>query len=328
MLPPTMTAITISAPGGPEVLRPEKRTIPRAGPGQVLIKVAFAGVNRHDCHQRKRGHGPAGATDIPGLEVAGEVVEVGANVLSWRIGDQVCALVNGGGYAQYCVAEEVTTMPIPAGFDLQQAAALPEAMFTAWFNVFMLGKLAAGDWLLVHGGGSGVGTIAIQLGLLVKANVLTTARSAEKCAACSKLGAKAINYNQQDFVSAVKEATGGRGVDVILDMVGANYGVRNIEALALDGRLVHINSGGGDFCVPLSSIMAKRAVVTGSLLRGSSLQCKEEIARQLSVRAWPHLGTTVMPVIDSVIALNQTSQAHARMESDAHVGKILLAVVN
>ena len=328
MLPDTMTAIAISGPGGPEVLHSEERPVPRPEAGQVLIKVAYAGINRHDCGQRKRGHGPAGATDIPGLEVAGEVVEVGAGVTRWRPGDRVCALVNGGGYAQYCIAQEPITLPIPAAFDLKQAAALPEALFTAWFNVFIIGRLAAGEWLLVHGGSSGVGTTAIQLAKLEKAQVLTTAGSAAKCDACLKLGAlEAINYREQDFVAVVKRATGGRGVDVILDMAGAAYATRNLDALALDGRIVHIKSGDGEpFNAPLSSITAKRAVITGSQLRASSLQRKIEIARQLTERVWPHLGTAVTPVIDSVMPLEQAAQGHARMESSVHIGKILLEV--
>ncbi len=328
MLPTTMTAISITGPGGPEVLRQEQRPVPRPEAGQLLIKVAFAGINRHDCGQRKRGHGPTGATDIPGLEVAGEVVEVGAGVTRWRPGERVCALVNGGGYAQYCIAQEPTTMPIPAGLDSKQAAGLPEALFTAWFNVFILGRLAAGEWLLVHGGSSGVGTTAIQLGKLEGAQVLTTAGSAAKCDACLKLGAlEAINYREQDFVAVVKKATGGRGVDVILDMAGGIYATRNIESLALDGRLVHIKSGDGEpFSVPLNSITAKRAVITGSQLRASSMQRKTEIARQLTERVWPHLGTAVTPVIDSVLPLEQAAQAHARMESSVHIGKILLEV--
>jgi len=330
MLPSTMTAINITAPGGPEVLRPQERPVPRPGAGQVLIKVAYAGINRHDCGQRKRGHGPAGTTDIPGLEVAGEVAETGAGVTRWKPGDPACALVNGGGYAQYCIAEEPITLPVPAGFDLKQAAALPEALFTAWFNVFIIGRLAAGEWLLVHGGSSGVGTTAIQLGKLQGAKVLATAGSAAKCDACAKLGAvKAINYREQDFVAAVKEATGGHGADVILDMAGAAYATRNLDAVALDGRIVHIAGGDGAvYSAPIGSIMAKRARVTGSQLRASSLQNKTEIARQLLERVWPHLGKSVTPVLDSVLPLAKAAQGHARMESSTHIGKILLEIAH
>ena len=330
MLPSTMTAINITAPGGPEVLRPQERPVPRPGAGQVLIKVAYAGINRHDCGQRKRGHGPAGTTDIPGLEVAGEVAETGAGVTRWKPGDPACALVNGGGYAQYCIAEEPITLPVPAGFDLKQAAALPEALFTAWFNVFIIGRLAAGEWLLVHGGSSGVGTTAIQLGKLQGAKVLATAGSAAKCDACAKLGAvKSINYREQDIVAAVKEATGGHGADVILDMAGAAYATRNLDAVALDGRIVHIAGGDGAvYSAPIGSIMAKRARVTGSQLRASSLQNKTEIARQLLERVWPHLGKSVTPVLDSVLPLAKAAQGHARMESSTHIGKILLEIAH
>jgi len=328
MLPKTMTAINITGAGGPEVLRPGERPVPRPGAGQVLIKVAYAGINRHDCGQRKRGRGPAGATDIPGLEVAGEIVEAGAAVSRWKPGDRVCALVNGGGYAQYCIAEEPITLPVPAGFDLKQAACLPETFFTAWFNVFMIGRLAPGEWLLVHGGSSGVGTTAIQLGKAEGAKVLATAGSAAKCEACVRLGAaKAINYREQDFVAAVKEATGGHGADVILDMAGTAYATRNLDAVALDGRIVHVSGGeGAVYSAPLSAIMAKRALVTGSQLRASTLQNKTEIARQLLERVWPRLGKTITPVLDSVLPLEHAVEAHARMESSAHIGKILLEV--
>ena len=325
-LPQKMTAIEITHAGGPEVLKPTTRPVPRPETGQVLIAVAYAGINRHDCGQRARGHGPAGATDIPGLEVSGEIVAVGPGVTSWKKGDRVCALVNGGGYAQYCIASETTTLPIPAGFDMKQAAGLPEALMTAWFNVFMLGRLAAGDWLLVHGGSSGVGSIAIQLAKLEGARVVTTVGNAAKAEVCSKLGAdRTVNYRERDFVAEVKDASGGHGADVILDMVGAEYAKRNLDALAMDGRIVHLASGGSaDFSVPLGAIMQKRAVITGSLLRGSSLDTKKEIVRQITERVWPHLGTKVTPIIDSVLPLDQAAQAHARMESSVHIGKILL----
>jgi len=328
MLPNTMIAINISAPGGPEVLKAGERPVPRPAAGQVLIKVAYAGIHRHDCGQRRRGHGPAGATDIPGLEVAGEVVEVGAGVTRCKPGERVCALVNGGGYAQYCIAEESITLPVPAGFDLRQAAALPETFFTVWFNVFMIGGLAAGEWLLVHGGSSGIGTTAIQLGKMHGAKILATAGSSAKCDACVKLGAlKAINYREQDFVAAVREATVGHGADVILDMAGTAYATRNLDALALDGRIVHVSGGDGAvYSAPLSAIMAKRARVTGSQLRASSLQKKAAIARELLERVWPQLGRTIAPVIDSVLPLDEAARAHARMESSVHIGKILLEV--
>ena len=328
MLPSSMTAVPITRAGGPEVLELVTRPVPQPQAGQVLIKVAYAGVNRHDCGQRIRGFGPKGATDIAGLEVAGEVAAVGPDVTRWKAGDRVCALVNGGGYAQYCIALQEVTFPIPERFDLKQAASTPETLLTSWFNVFMLGRLKEGEWLLVHGGSSGIGTMTIQLARLVGARVVVTAGSAEKCAFCVKLGAaSAINYRDQDFVSGVKEATAGHGADVILDMVGGKYAKRNIEALATDGRLVHLSGGDGtEFCVPVAAIMAKRAVVTGSQLRVSALAIKKEIVRGVMDRVWPHLGTKVTPVIDSVMPLTDAAGAHARMETSAHIGKILLEV--
>lgn len=328
MLPKTMTAVPITRAGGPEVLQPETRPVPQPAAGQVLIKVAYAGINRHDCGQRSRGFGPKGATDIAGLEVSGEVVAVGPDVTRWTPGDRVCALVNGGGYAEYCIALDAVTMPIPAGFDMKQAAALPEALFTAWLNVFILGRLKSGEWLLVHGGSSGVGSMAIQLARLEGASVVATVGNAAKAAFCLKLGAaSAINYREQDFVAGVKEATGGHGADVILDMVGGSYAKRNLEALAMDGRIVHLSGGtGGDFSVPVAAIMAKRAVVTGSQLRVSALAVKQEIVRQVMERVWPHLGTKVTPVIDSILPLAKAAEGHARMETSEHIGKILLEV--
>jgi NADPH2:quinone reductase len=328
MLPATMTAISIVRAGGPECLVPESRPVPQPQAGEVLIEVAYAGINRHDCSQRKRGFGPKGATDIPGLEVAGEVVAVGAGVTRWRPGDRACALVNGGGYAQYCIALEPLVLPIPTGFDLKQAACLPEAMFTAWFNVFTLGRLAAGEWLLVHGGSSGVGTTAIQLGKLEGAKVIATAGSAAKCAACTKLGADhAIDYKASDFVAEVQRVTQGRGVDVILDMVGGAYAKRNVASLAMDGRLVHISTGGPvEFCVSLNEVAAKRAVITASRMRPLELDKKREVVRELTERVWPHLGKRIQPVIDHVYPLEEAAASHARMESSAHIGKILLEV--
>lgn len=328
MLPSTMIAVPITRAGGPEVLQAVTRPVPQPQAGEVLIKVAYAGVNRHDCGQRIRGFGPKGATDIAGLEVAGEVAAVGPDVTRWKAGDRVCALVNGGGYAQYCIALQEVTFPIPDRFDLKQAASTPETLLTSWFNVFMLGRLKKGEWLLVHGGSSGIGTMTIQLARLEGASVVVTAGSAEKCATCMKLGAaSAINYRDQDFVAGVKAATADHGADVILDMVGGQYAKRNIEALAIDGRLVHLSGGDGtEFSVPLPAIMAKRAVVTGSQLRVSALATKKEIVRQVMDRVWPHLGTKVTPIIDSVMPLADAAGAHARMETSAHIGKILLEV--
>jgi NADPH:quinone reductase len=327
-LPETMIAVSIPRAGGPDVLDPVIRPVPKPTTKQLLIKVAYAGVNRHDCMQRTSGIAPVGATDIPGLEVAGEVVSIGPGVMRWKVGDQVCALVNGGGYAEYCVAPEPTTMPIPERFDLKLAAALPETLFTAWLNLFMLGRLKAGEWLLVHGGSSGVGSLAIQLALLQGAKVITTVGSSAKADFCKGLGVRhVINYRDEDFVSAVKERTQGHGADIILDMIGGAYAKRNLDALAMDGRLVHISSGGGtEFCVKMWDIMAKRAVITGSGLRVSELSLKKKIARQVAKRVWPHLGTKVTPIIDSIFPFREASKAHARMESSVHIGKILLEV--
>lgn len=324
-LPQTMTAIAITRAGGPEVLVPTTRPVPAPGEKQVLVAVAYAGVNRHDCGQRLRGSPPPGATDIPGLEIAGTVAAVGPGVTRWKPGDPACALVNGGGYAEYCIAEEALVLPVPHGFDAKLAAALPEALLTAWLNVFMLGRLQRGEWLLVHGGSSGVGTIAIQLARLEGAEVLTTVGNAAKAEVCRRLGAIAVDYREQDFVAETMRASDRHGADVILDMAGTAYAKRNLEALAMDGRVVHLSgSGTGEYSVPLSAIMAKRAVVTGSLLRGSALALKIEIVRQVTARAWPHLGTAVTPVIDSEFPLADAAGAHTRMESSAHIGKILL----
>ncbi len=329
MLPDTMRAIEITKAGGPEVLIETLRPVPRPEAGQVLIKVAFAGVNRHDCGQRKRGFGPKGAIDIPGLEVSGEVVAVGAGVTRWKPGDAVCALTNGGGYAQYCIALEPVTMPIHERFDLKLAASLPEALFTAWLNVFMLGRLKAGEWLLVHGGSSGVGSTAIQLARLHGANVIATAGNAAKCAACVTLGASAINYREQDFVAEVAKITAGHGADVILDMAGTTYAEQNLQALAMDGRILHLSAGdGSNYAVPLAAIMSKRAAVSGSQLRASTLAVKQEIVRQVNQQVWPHLGTKVTPLIDSVLPLARAADAHARMETSEHIGKILLEVTH
>jgi len=330
MPPAIMNAIEITQAGGPEVLKPTTRPVPQPAAGQVLIKVAFAGVNRHDCGQRNRGFGPKGATDIPGLEVAGEVAAVGAGVTRWKAGDRVCALVNGGGYAQYCIALQEVTCPIPVGFDLKLAAGLLEALMTAWLNVFMLGRLKTGEWLLVHGGSSGVGSTAIQLARLIGANVVATVGNAAKRDFCLKHGAHAaINYREQDFVAEVEKITAGHGADVILDMAGAAYAKRNLQALAMDGRVMHLSSGDTkEYSVPLGAIMGKRAVVSGSQLRVSALPVKIEIVHQLNEKVWPHLGTKVTPIIDSILPLAQACDAHARMETSEHIGKILLEVTH
>ncbi len=328
MLPVTMNAIEITQAGGPEVLKLTTRPVPQPAAGQVLIKVAYAGINRHDCGQRNRGFGPKGAIDIPGLEVSGDVVAVGAGVTRWKVGDKVCALTNGGGYAQYCLALQEVTFPIPDGFDMKMAAGLPEALMTAWLNVFMLGRLKAGEWLLVHGGSSGVGSAAIKLGLLTGAKVIATVGNEAKREFCLKIGAHAaINYRTQDFVAEVEKITAGHGADVILDMAGAAYAKRNLQAVAMDGRVIHISSGDtNEYSVPLGMIMGKRAIVSGSGLRVSALPVKVEIVRQLNEKVWAHLGAKVTPVIDSILPLARASDAHARMETSEHIGKILLDV--
>ncbi len=330
MLPATMNAIEITQAGGPEVLKLTTRPVPQPAAGQVLIKVAYAGINRHDCGQRNRGFGPKGATDIPGLEVSGDVVAVGAGVTRWKVGDKVCALTNGGGYAQYCLALQEVTFPIPDGFDLKMAAGLLEALMTAWLNVFMLGRLKAGEWLLVHGGSSGVGSAAIKLGLLTGAKVIATVGNEAKREFCLKVGAHAaINYRTQDFVAEVEKITSGHGADVILDMAGAAYAKRNLQAVAMDGRVIHISSGDtNEYSVPLGMIMGKRAIVSGSGLRVSALPVKVEIVRQLNEKVWAHLGAKVTPVIDSILPLARACDAHARMETSEHIGKILLDVGN
>jgi NADPH2:quinone reductase len=300
--------------------------VPTPGPGQVLIKVAFGGVNRHDCGQRTRGTPPAGATDILGLEVSGEVVRAGANVDTRLLGTPVCALVNGGGYAEFCLAEADLCFPWPEGFDARLSAALPEALFTAYFNLVDLGGMTDGTWVLIHGGASGVGSMAIQIARLVDARAIATAGTAEKCATCLDLGAEhAINYREQDFVTAVQEATGGHGADIILDMVGGAYAERNLNALAKDGRVIHLTPGKqASFSAPLALIMQKRAVVTGSQMRPLETPRKRKVAQALRDCIWPELGSAINPLMDSVFPLARAVDAHARMESGVHAGKILL----
>lgn len=325
-LPDTMTAIAITRAGGPEVLVPEERPVPRPGPNQVLIRVRAAGVNRHDCGQRQRGTPPPGATDIPGLECAGEVAALGSAVSGFKEGDRVCALTNGGGYAEYCIAEAPLVLTTPAGFDDLDAASIPEAAFTTWLNLVVLCDLRPGEWLLVHGGASGVGTFAIQLAKAWGVNVIATAGGDDKVAACLKLGANvACNYRTEDFVKVVERATGGRGVDVILDMAGGAYAERNLAALAPDGRISHLTTfGAPNYATPLQAIMQKRARVTGAMLRGYPLDKKVPIAQALRQRVWPLLGTAITPIRDSVFALVDARKAHERIESGGHIGKILL----
>ena len=321
-----MSAAWPTKGGGPEVIAIGSRPQPAPGPGQVLIRTHYAGVNRHDVNQRARGSGPAGSTDILGLEVSGVIMAVGAGVAPTRIGEEVCALIDGGGYAQACIAEESLVLPRPPLLSLQEAAALPEALFTGWFNVVELGRLKAGDWLLVHGGTSGVGSLTIQLAKHLGAHVMATAGSDEKCEACLAFGADAaFNYREEDFVALVRKASDGHGADVILDMVGGDYAERNLAALAMDGRILHLASGQKPiWSAPLRLIMEKRAIVSGSLLRPLPLARKAAIAAQLAEQVWPTLGKTIRPRIDFIFPLREAEAAHRRMETGAHIGKILI----
>jgi len=329
-LPAEMRAIEIKQPGGPEVLVPTRRPVPKPGPDEVLIKVAAAGVNRPDVLQRQGGYAPPpGASDLPGLEVAGEIVAVASAGGRWSRGDRVTALVAGGGYAEYCAAPAVQCLPVPGKLDLVQAAALPETFFTVWTNVFERGRLKSGDSFLVHGGSSGIGTTAIQLAHHFRARVFATAGSDEKCAKCKELGADfAINYKARDFVQAINEATGGKGIDVILDMVGGDYIARNLQCLAVDGRLVQIAFlKGAKAEINFAPLMVKRQTITGSTLRPRSVSEKGAIAATLEAKVWPLLAAgKVAPLVHATFPLEQAAEAHRLMESSAHLGKIVLTV--
>lgn len=326
-----MIAVEITRPGGPDVLKAAERPDPTPGPGEVLIQVAAAGVNRPDVMQRQGGYPPPkGASDLPGLEVAGTIVRVGGDVRDWREGDQVCALVAGGGYASLCVAPAPQCLPIPQGMDPVAAAAIPETFFTVWTNVFDRGRLKAGEDALFHGGSSGIGTTAIQLAVARGSRVFVTAGSDDKCRACEQLGAAhAINYRTRDFVEAIREFTGGRGVDVILDIIAGDYVDRNLSALAVDGRLVQIGlqSGGSSVTVDLWKILSRRLTLTGSTLRPRSVEEKGQIATALQREVWPLLEQgRVKPVVYRTFPLADASAAHRLMESSEHVGKIVLTV--
>jgi len=327
-LPDTMTAISISEPGGPEVLVPVELPRPEPGHDEILIRVEAAGVNRPDVVQRQGFYPPPpGAPDTPGLEVAGEVVSVGPGVHTWKPGDKATALVGGGGYATYCVANAAHALPVPDGLSAVEAAALPETVFTVWTNVFERGGLKGGETLLVHGGSSGIGTTAIQLARALGARVLATAGSAEKCAACEELGAdRAINYREQDFVAVVKEATGGTGANVILDMVGGSYLQRNMDVAAPDGRIVSIAFlEGAKTDVNLLPIMLKRLTLTGSTLRARPLEEKARLAEEVLAHVWPLIeGGRFRPLIHKTFPLADAAKAHALMESSDHIGKIVL----
>ncbi|MBL0421914.1 NAD(P)H-quinone oxidoreductase [Ramlibacter sp. AW1] len=321
-----MNAVIPTAGGGPEVLDLRQVNVSTPQAGEVLIRVAFAGINRHDVGQRKRGHPPAGATPILGLEVAGEVVAIGPGVAQDLLGRRVCALVNGGGYADYCLAEAALCLDVPAGMPLEHAAAVPEGLFTFWFNVVTLGGLTAGKWLLVHGGSSGVGSLGIQVAKWLGARVITTSGTEEKCRACLALGADhALNYRTADFEAEAMKFTDGRGVDVILDMVGGLYAQKNVDTLAMDGHLVHLtHANGPEFKVALSSIIRKRAVVTGSLMRGLESDKKHALARELRESVWPDVAGRIKPLVHSVYPLAEVRAAHALMDSGEQSGKVLL----
>jgi putative PIG3 family NAD(P)H quinone oxidoreductase len=329
-LPATMTAIAISEPGGPLVLKPEKRPLPEPKPGEILIKVRAAGVNRPDVLQRQGAYPPPpGASDLPGLEAAGEVAALGEGVKRWKIGDPVTALTPGGGYAEFCLVHETNALPIPHGLTFTEAAAVPETFFTVWHNVFERGGLKPKETFLVHGGSSGIGTAAIQLANAFGAYVIATAGSAEKCDACLKLGAdRAVNYREEDFVRVAKDATDGRGADVILDMVGGEYVGRNYDAAAVDGRIVQIAFlQGPKATADFSKLMLKRLTHTGSTLRPRTVEFKAGIAAELEKRVWPLLAARkIAPVMDMIFPLKDAWRAHERMEEGEHFGKIVLAV--
>jgi NADPH2:quinone reductase len=311
-------------------LRLVERPLPVAGMREVLIKVSAAGVNRPDVLQRKGAYSPPpGASDIPGLEIAGVVVALGAGVTAFAAGDEVCALVAGGGYAEYCAAPEQQCLPVPRGLTPVQAASLPETFFTVWSNVFERGRLSPGESILIQGGSSGIGVAAIQLANVFGSRVFATAGSAEKCAACERLGAeRAINYRTQDFVQVVKSATDGRGVDVVLDMVGGDYVQREIDALAEEGRLLLIATMGGTMAeVNLRSIMGRRVTITGSHLRPRSVAFKGAIAAALRERVWPLLEAgSVQPIVHATFSIDQASEAHRVLERSEHIGKLVLVV--
>jgi NADPH2:quinone reductase len=329
-LPAQMTVVGISKPGGPEVLVPETRPVPTPGPGEILIKVEAAGVNRPDVAQRSGAYPPPpGASDLPGLEVAGEVVALGAGASRHKLGDKVMSLVAGGGYAQYCIAQDAQAMTVPPALSMLEAGALPETLMTVWHNVFERGGLKSGETLLIHGGSSGIGTMAIQLATAFGAKVIVTVGSQDKADACLKLGAvKAINYKSEDFVAVTKEATGGHGANVILDMVGGSYIEQNYDAAAMDGRIVQIAFlGGPKATVNFTKLMVKRLTHTGSTLRPRSNADKAAMVAAIEAKVMPHLREgRIKPLMDSTFPLEKASEAHARMETSTHIGKIVLKV--
>jgi NADPH:quinone reductase len=327
-LPAQMTVIGISKPGGPEVLIPETRAVPAPAPDEILIKVAAAGVNRPDVAQRSGSYPPPpGASDLPGLEVAGEVVAVGSNAKKHKLGDKVMSLVAGGGYAQYCVAQDAQAIAVPPNLSIKEAGATPETLMTVWHNVFERGALKAGETLLIHGGSSGIGTMAIQLAKAFGAKVIVTVGSQDKADACTKLGADhAINYKTQDFVAEVKTMTGGKGCDVILDMVGGDYVERNYDAAAVDGRIVQIALlGGAKATITIAKLMVKRLNHTGSTLRPRSNADKAAMVAAIEAKVMPLVREgRVKPLMDSSFPLEKAADAHRRMETSEHIGKIVL----
>jgi NADPH:quinone reductase len=329
-IPKDMTAIEIASPGGPEQLKPARRPVPKPGDGEVLVRVAAAGVNRPDVMQRQgRYPPPPGASDIPGLEIAGEVVALGPNAAGVALGDEITALLPGGGYAEYAVAASPLCLPVPKGLSMVEAAALPETYFTVWTNLFDRGGCKAGDTVLIHGGTSGIGTTAIQLAVVRGARVFATAGSVDKARYCEKLGAaRGIDYRTEDFVQVVGRETGGRGVDLILDMVAASYFARNVETLAVEGRLVLISLiGGARAEINLGTLMSKRLTVTGSTLRIRTVAQKAVIAEAVRRNVWPLLEEKrVRPIIHATFPLAEASEAHRMMETSQHIGKIVLTV--
>ena len=325
-----MIAIEIEQPGGPEVLRAVERPTPQPHSDEVLVRVEAAGVNRPDMMQRLGKYPPPpGASDIPGLEIAGTVEALGHGVTTLRVGDRVCALVAGGGYAQYCAAPAVQCLRVPEGLDIVKAAAIPETFFTVWTNLFQRGGLRAGERVLVHGGTSGIGTVAIQLAHAFGAIVFVTAGSREKCAACRELGAAvAINYKEDDFVEVVRRETDGAGVNVVLDIIGGDYVARNIDCLGMNGRLVQIGAQAGPrVSLTLTPILQRRLTITGSTLRARTVEEKGALARDVERHVWPLLASgRVAPVIDRTYPLTEAAEAHRRLESSAHIGKIVLVV--
>jgi putative PIG3 family NAD(P)H quinone oxidoreductase len=329
-VPEQMTVIAISTPGGPEVLKPETRAVPRPAAGEILIKVQAAGVNRPDVAQRSGSYPPPpGASDLPGLEVAGTVVALGEGTTKHKLGDKVMSLVAGGGYAQYCIAQDAQAMAVPEALSMLEAGATAETLMTVWHNVFERGGLKPGETVLIHGGSSGIGTMAIQLAKALGSKVFVTVGSADKAEACTKLGADlAINYKTEDFVAAVKQATGGKGVELILDMVGGDYLDRNYDAAAVEGRIVQIALlGGAKATANIGKLMVKRLHHTGSTLRPRSNADKAAMVAAIEAKVWPLFRDGVVkPLIDSSFPLEQAAEAHRRMESSQHIGKIVLTV--